>query len=240
MLQRSQSELPLHTGKTFCRMDWQWRGESQAPCIMYRVATCLENLEMTGNLTVVREMSGILLKVREVSGKCQGTNLVRKSGLKLFIVSCIIASFLTVLNLSISFSFWIMHCCIPTPTTDNNTSTGMIWVTLNMGWSAANHQEMSWNCQGISHCMASGHPACIVQTEMLVIHFRLNITWYRIRVIHHVTARPVHRKVYQCIVAVPGDFFETWEQTVVSYCSNAVRVLWRSDTVTHGTLNAVQ
>jgi len=25
-----------------------------------------------------------------------------------------------------------MHCCIPTPTTDSNTSTGMIWVTLNM------------------------------------------------------------------------------------------------------------
>jgi len=34
----------------------------------------LENLEMLGILTAVREMSGILLKVREVSGKksCQG------------------------------------------------------------------------------------------------------------------------------------------------------------------------
>jgi len=31
--------------------------------------TCLENLEMSGNLTAVREMSRILLKVREVSGK---------------------------------------------------------------------------------------------------------------------------------------------------------------------------
>ena len=32
------------------------------------------NLEMSGNLTAVREMSGILLKVRELSGKksCQG------------------------------------------------------------------------------------------------------------------------------------------------------------------------
>jgi len=38
-----------------------------------RVTTCLENLEMSGNLTAFREMSGILLKVREVSGKkfCQ-------------------------------------------------------------------------------------------------------------------------------------------------------------------------
>ena len=36
--------------------------------------TCLENLEMSGNLTAVREMSGILLKIREVAGKksCQG------------------------------------------------------------------------------------------------------------------------------------------------------------------------
>ena len=39
-----------------------------------RVTTCLENLEMAGNLTAVREMSGILLKIREMLGK----NLVRK------------------------------------------------------------------------------------------------------------------------------------------------------------------
>jgi len=34
----------------------------------------VENLEMSGNLTPVREMSGILRKVSEVSGKksCQG------------------------------------------------------------------------------------------------------------------------------------------------------------------------
>ena len=41
---------------------------------VYRVTTCLENLEMSGNLTAVREMSGTLLKVREVSQKisCPG------------------------------------------------------------------------------------------------------------------------------------------------------------------------
>ena len=39
-----------------------------------RVTTCLENLEMSGNLKHVREMSGIMLTVREESGKnyCQG------------------------------------------------------------------------------------------------------------------------------------------------------------------------
>jgi len=41
-----------------------------AICVTYfRVTTCLENLEMSGNLTAVREMLGILLKVGEMSGK---------------------------------------------------------------------------------------------------------------------------------------------------------------------------
>ena len=40
----------------------------------YSLTARLENLEMSGNLTAVREMSGILLKVRVVSGRksCQG------------------------------------------------------------------------------------------------------------------------------------------------------------------------
>jgi len=40
----------------------------------YRVTTCLENLEMSGNLKHVREMSGMLLTVTELSGKksCHG------------------------------------------------------------------------------------------------------------------------------------------------------------------------
>jgi len=39
---------------------------------------------------------------------------------------------LTLLTLCILFWFWIMHYCIPTPTTHNNTSTGMIWVMSNI------------------------------------------------------------------------------------------------------------
>jgi len=35
----------------------------------FRVTTCLENLEMSGNLKHVRQMSGMLLTVREMSGK---------------------------------------------------------------------------------------------------------------------------------------------------------------------------
>ena len=71
------------------------------------------NLEMSGNLTSVREMSGILLKVGELSGKTSSG----KSCLKLFIVSCIFAS-IQVFSRSL--------LCIPTPTTDSNTSTGMM------------------------------------------------------------------------------------------------------------------
>ena len=51
------------------------------------IPSCVENLETSGILTDVSEMSGILLKVREkiLSGK---------SGIKLFIVGCICASIL--------------------------------------------------------------------------------------------------------------------------------------------------
>jgi len=44
------------------------------------VTACLENLEMSRNLTAVREMSGILLKIREMSEK----NLVREKLPKTF------------------------------------------------------------------------------------------------------------------------------------------------------------
>jgi len=49
----------------------------------------MENLEMSENLTAVREMSGILLKIRELTGK---KILSGKSYLKLFIVNCIFVS----------------------------------------------------------------------------------------------------------------------------------------------------
>jgi len=78
--------------------------------VWHMVTTCMENLEMSGILTAVREMSGILLKVRKVSGK---------KLLKLFIVSCIFASI---------------------PVFSSTSMSSMIWVTLNMGKSAASHQ----------------------------------------------------------------------------------------------------
>ena len=49
---------------------------SNTNIIIVMVTTCLENLEMSGNLKHVREMSGMLLTVRELSGKCQGKNLI--------------------------------------------------------------------------------------------------------------------------------------------------------------------
>ena len=63
-----------------------------------RVTTCLESLEVSGNLTAVREMSGILLKTREMSGK---KILSGKSCPELFIVNCIFA-FIQVFSTSTS------------------------------------------------------------------------------------------------------------------------------------------
>jgi len=55
---------------------------------LYRVTTCLGNLEMSGNLTAVSEMSDFTKSQGSV-----GENILsEKSGLKLFIVSNIFAS----------------------------------------------------------------------------------------------------------------------------------------------------
>jgi len=65
------------------------------------------------------------------------------------LLAAYLCPFLTLLSLCISFWFQIMHCCIPSHTSDNNTSNGMIWVTLNMGRSAGSRQgnvmELSGN-----------------------------------------------------------------------------------------------
>ena len=52
------------------------------------VTTCLENLEMSGILTAVREMLGILLKVDVIVTEVPGNNL-RESGQERFTVCCI-------------------------------------------------------------------------------------------------------------------------------------------------------
>ena len=55
---------------------------------VFRVTSSLENVEMSGNLSAVREMPGILRSLGNVGGGI----LSGKSGLKLFIVSCIFVS----------------------------------------------------------------------------------------------------------------------------------------------------
>jgi len=58
--------------------------------LFIRVTTCLENLEnleMLGNYTDVREMSGISLKVMEMAGNCQGKYLVMENCPKTFIIA---------------------------------------------------------------------------------------------------------------------------------------------------------
>ena len=43
-----------------------------------------------------------------------------------------------------------MHCCIPTPTTDSNTNTDVIWVTFNIPSAVEECRKPSGNCQVIS------------------------------------------------------------------------------------------
>ena len=52
-------------------------------CMRVWVTTCLENLEMSGNYTDVKEMSAISLKVMEMSGNCQEKILSCKIAQKL-------------------------------------------------------------------------------------------------------------------------------------------------------------
>jgi len=106
--------------------------------------TCLENLEMSGNLTAVREMSGILLKMREMSGE---KTFSGKSCLRVFIVNSIFASIQVF-----------------------NTSMGMIWVTINM----LSATEECCEPSGISHCLESGHPVHVCAWLFIHIRYCVN------------------------------------------------------------------
>ena len=96
--------------------------------LMFDVSCKIQGDHLSGKpgnvriLTVVSEMSGILLKLRKMSEKsCQG-----KSCRKLFIVSCIFASILDFAEL-VHFILVSDHALLRSyPTTNNNTSTGMI------------------------------------------------------------------------------------------------------------------
>jgi len=86
------------------------------------------------------------------SGKCQRSVrekiLSGKSGLKLCIVSCIFASILDFAEL-VHFILVLDHHALlhSYPYTDNNTSTGIIWVTFNVTWAGVSRtiRELSVN-----------------------------------------------------------------------------------------------
>jgi len=111
---------------------------------------------LTAASTAVREMSGILLKNQGSVGE---KILSGKRGLKLFIVSCILASIRDFAEL-VHFILVSYHALLHSyPTTDNNTSTSVIWLTLKIGRGTMNHQRNVMELSGISDCLESGHPA---------------------------------------------------------------------------------
>jgi len=97
-------------------------------------------------------LSVILVKVRKMSGE----KSCRKSGQKLFTVCCIF-TFVRVFSSIVLLSLW--GPCFIFLIIDNNTSTGMTRVPLNMGRSAA-------NCQGFHGISVSGEwSACYRQNS---------------------------------------------------------------------------
>ena len=145
------------------------------------MTTCLENLEMSGNYSCQWNVGDFT----KIQGSVRGKILSGKSCLKLFIVCCIFASILYFAKF-LHFISVSDHALLHSyPTTDNNTSTGLIGVTLNMGcWSVANCRgnvmELSGNFTLFgewSTCMLSAQtvtmqfcylPNCL-QTFMLLV-----------------------------------------------------------------------
>ena len=93
--------------------------------------------------------------------------------------------------------FWIMHCCIPTPTTDSNTSTGMIWVT----WVPRRMPRTVRELSGMFALSGEWSPCeiwvgytIVSLVYMSVYHERL---WYNL-LIHHakLTAKYKYTKTY--------------------------------------------
>ena len=112
--------------------------------IKHNGLTDIQGDHLSGKPANVREFDSCQGNVRDFT-KSQGSVgggriLSGKSGLKLFIVSCIFASildFAEFMHFILVFDHALLHSY---PTTDNNTNTGMIWVTVKTGRSAANRQ----------------------------------------------------------------------------------------------------
>jgi len=83
---------------------------------MYRQVTCEYFSGKSGNVTEFDSCQGNVRDFTKSQGSVTEKILSGKSGLKLFIVSCIFASILDLLNLCISFWFRIMQYYIPIPT----------------------------------------------------------------------------------------------------------------------------
>ena len=111
------------------------------PCVLqFLFGNSLQGVYLSGIPENVREFDSCKGNVRDFTKNQRNVRekiLSGKSCLKLIIANCIFVSIQV-------FS----------------TSTGMIWVTLNMSRSAA-------NSQGISHCLESGHPVI----NLLVLYF---------------------------------------------------------------------
>jgi len=89
---------------------------------VYGVTTCLENLEM-----LLRKFASVQGNVNKSHGSVE-----KKTCRGYWSETSYLHLFFTLLSLCISFWFRIIHCSIPTSTTHNNTSTGLVvWLSGN-------------------------------------------------------------------------------------------------------------
>jgi len=83
-----------------------------------------------GNIREFDSFQGNVMDSTENQGIVMEKILSGKSCLKLFISTAYVCPYRYLVGvccvLNVKYKFWIMCCCIPTPTTDSNTRTGMI------------------------------------------------------------------------------------------------------------------
>jgi len=77
---------------------------------IYKVTTCLENREISGNFTSVSKMSGVSIKIKEMSWK----NIIRKNWPKSFlkIASTCFFSFIHLILHGNYFMLFIAEFCL--------------------------------------------------------------------------------------------------------------------------------
>jgi len=162
---------------------------------------CSQGDHLSGKPGNVREFDSCYGNVRdftESQGNVREKILSGKVAYNCLLLAAYLHPFLSLLSLCISLWFRIMHCCIRTPTTDNNTSTGMIWVALNVGSSAGNRhgivRELHIVWRVVTLYSMSSEPTNMISSA------------------HHLTAKPnANLSITSILLLIICSYTHRWE-----------------------------